>query len=123
MKIIEAIMLADGTARNDIEQAVKLQWLSTVDGLLAREVFDQYEGTEVNFQGYDGETDQKETDLLAPAPWDELYVNYLVMRIYLIQEEIERYNNAALVYAESLRRFENHMNQTHRHKSIRALRF
>ena len=123
MKIIEAIIKADLTAPNDIEQETKVGWLSTVDGLISREILNTHCGTEVEFDGYDEDTDLEETDLLAPWPYDELYVDYLVMRTHLVHQEIERYNNAALVYAESLRRLEGYINKRYPHKTVRALRF
>jgi hypothetical protein len=123
MTIIEAIFLADGTADNDIEQDIKLRWLSALDQKLAAGVYGTHVGTEVDFHGYDDTTDQSETELLVPAPWDELYVDYLTMRIYLMQNEIDRYNNAAVVYAESLRQFLHDYNTTHMPKAAGPLRF
>ena len=123
MKIIDAILLADASADNDIEQAVKLQWLSALDGKLAEEVCNKHVDTAVDFRGYDETTDMKETELLVPDPWSELYPDYLEMRIYLLQKEIDRYNNAAMVYAESLRQWVNWFNKRHMPVSYGALRF
>lgn len=123
MTIYQAITEADHLCHNDIEPELKLQWLSRLDGQLADRVLNKHCGTKVEFDGYDEETDTASTELLAKPPYDELYVRFLIMKIYLAQEDIERYNNAALVYAEALRRWEYHINTTYRPHGVPALRF
>ena len=123
MKIIDAMLEADLRAPNDIEQAQTLRWLSRLDGQLADGTFGTHVDTEVEFTGYDENTDMENTDLLVGPPYDGMYVDYLVMNIYLLQQEIQRYNNAALVYAESLRRWQNWYNKSHVPKTAGHLRF
>lgn len=123
MTILEAIATADVAAQNDIEQDQKVKWLSNLDGQICDTILNKHDGTETEFHPYDETTDQETTQLLVPPPYDELYVDYLVMRFHLYQMEIERYNNAALVYAESLRKFAAYINKHYMPKGLKALAF
>lgn len=123
MTILQAIRAADAVAHNDIEEQTKVLWLSWLEGQLVAEVLNCHEGTECSFEGFDEQTDPEQTELLAKPPYDEFYVDYLVMRIYYLIQDIERYNNAALVYAESLRRWKNEINRRYPPKGVSALRF
>lgn len=123
MTIAQAIAAADLTAPNDIEPETKMFWLSRVEGQLADLIYNTHEGTEREIPEFTRETDPETTELSAPYPYDELYVDYLVMRINLVHQEIQRYNNSAMVYAESLRRFQDFFNKQHMHKGVPALAF
>ena len=124
MTIVQAIALADRVAANDIEQAIKLKWLSDLDLQLVDEVFNRHRGTCIqNFNGYDETTDANSTELLVKAPYDMLYVDYLEMRIHQQHKEIERYNNARLIYERSRARFDNYINSHYMPHGVCALRF
>lgn len=124
MTITQAIAFADRVAANDIEQGIKLKWLSDLDQQLVDEVFNRHNWICVlDFHGYDENTDANNTELLVKAPYDLMYVDYLEMMIHKQHQEIERYNNARLVYERSRARFDNYINQRYMPRGVRALRF
>ena len=133
MTVFEAIRRADLAANNEIERAVKQKWLEALDGQLALEVFDAHVGTELPGAAFDYVTDDGTVDpdaapaedptLLVGAPFDELYVDYLVMQICLNQQEIAHYNNAAAVFSARYRQFAAWFRRTHTPKGVKALRF
>ena len=125
MTILRAIELADMARANEIEPELKLFWLSTLDGQIKKDVFDdnwQYTPP-VPFQGYGPDTDINHTELLVQAPYDEIYPLFLIMRIDLENNEIDRFNNDAKLFDEAFKRFAWQHNRTHRSKSVPFVRF
>ncbi|MBR3019573.1 MAG: hypothetical protein IKH57_21255 [Clostridia bacterium] len=103
MTIDQAIHTADELKPNQIERARKIDWLSRLDGRIYKELMCTHErrGPEEvpdTFSGYKQDTDQ-DTVLLAPAPYDEIYRFYLEMHIDLANQEYDKYNNSAMLYA------------------------
>ena len=85
MTIMGAISHIDSIKPNRYTQVEKIRWLSTLDGLVKREIIDTHEGGEnVSFKGYD-EMTALTTELLIPSPYDEVYFRWLEAQIDYIQ--------------------------------------
>ena len=113
MKIIEAINRVDALKRNTYSQPDKVQWLSRVDQMVKRHIIDTHEGAEaVTFTGYDDATDL-DTELLVPAPYDELYLRWMEAMIDFHNGEYGKYNNAVDMFNTSYAAFQNYYNRTH----------
>lgn len=120
MTIIEAIDQIDELEPNMYKLGQKIGWLSRVDALITREILDKHEpdpDTElVPFEGYTEDTDQN-TILIAPVPYDELYIYYLEMQINYNNKEYDKYNNSALMFQNAFDSFRNFWNRTHMPKT------
>ena len=123
MTILEAITRADLIRPNELDPAVKLRWLSTLDGQIHAELLTAHAGSPEDFRGYDGETELQSTELLVPQPYDELYLRYLLMRIDLENGELDRYNNEAAVFNRLWQSCAGRYTRTHRPKGVECLRF
>ena len=123
MTILEAISRADLVRPNELAPAVKLRWLSTLDGQVRAELLSAYEEAPEPFPGYDENTELRETRLLIPAPYDELYLHYLLMRIDLEHGELDRYNNDAAAFNRLWQSFAAHYNRTHSPRGAARLCF
>lgn len=128
MTIKEAIDLADLARANEVEPELKLMWLSSLDGQIYQEILRRHwflpdELDKLGFQGYDSETDINNTRMLVEPPYDELYVNYLMMRIDLYNNDLDLYNNDTAVFDRSYLAWTNWHNVNHRPFGLRALRF
>lgn len=123
MTILEAITRADLIRPNELEPAVKLRWLSTLDGQIDRELLGAHADASGSFRGYDGDTELSATELLIPWPYDELYVRYLLMRIDLEHGELDRYNNEAAQFNRLWQSFAGQYCRTHRPLGVERLRF
>ena len=107
MTIEEAIRLADETKPNQIDESMKIRWLSDLDRRVFAEILMTH-ARDVNmpetFDGYrpdewPNETwTDKSTELLVPAPFDAIYRWYLEMQIDLANMEMDKYNNSAALY-------------------------
>ena len=117
MTIIEAINRVDRSKANGYKQQDKVRWLSTLDGIVKREIIDTHEGGEdVIFEGY-GDDTPVTTELLVPAPYDDVYIRYLEMQIDYSNGEYAKYNNSADAYNLAFSDFEKHYNREHMPKN------
>lgn len=113
MKIIEAINQIDSQKPNTYSYNEKLSWLSRLDAMVKRLIIDTHEGgDDVSFTGYDDSTDQ-DTEMLVPAPFDEMYIRWLEAQIDYANEEYDRYNNAVLMYQTAYDGFSAWYNRNH----------
>lgn len=123
MTILEAITRADLIRPNELDPAVKLRWLSTLDGQIHAELLEAHEDAPPVFRGYDQDTELRSTELLVPFPYDELYPGYLLMRIDLEHGELDRYNNDAASFNRLWQSFAAQYGRRHGPKGVRQLTF
>lgn len=105
-------------------------WLSDVDKTFWAEVITLYENTAADGdmpepdvyqapaeEGEGGDPPAVEdTELLIPAPYDELYVHYLAAQIDFWNGEYGRYNNAMAMFNSKRGDYVNLYNRTHTSK-------
>lgn len=98
MKIIDAITRLDALKFNTYTNSDKVEWLSRLDSMVKKHIIDTHEGGEnVVFSGYDDSTDLH-TELLVPAPHDEMYLRWLEAQIDYYNGEYDKYNNAIIMF-------------------------
>lgn len=98
MTIIDAINRIDKLVPNTFEEREKIFFLSTLDATVKEAVIDRHEGfEEVVFEGYGEDTDT-DTVLLVPAPYDEIYLFWLEMKICYYNQDMDQYNNATVMF-------------------------
>ena len=98
MKIIQALTRLDALIFNTYTQQDKVEWLSKLDSMVKRQIIDTHEGAEdVVFDGYDDATDQN-TELLVPAPYDDMYLRWMEAQIHYHNGEYDKYNNAIIMF-------------------------
>ena len=112
MKIIEAINRIDSLKHNTYTQADKVEWLSRLDAMVKKHIIDTHEGEEVTFNGYDDAT-ELQTELLIPAPYDEVYLRWMEAQIDYYNGEYEKYNNAIEMFNVAYGGYQNYYNRTH----------
>lgn len=103
MTIRQAIERVDRLIRNEYDNEEKVSWLKAVDTLLQRELVERHQGgvkKEINYS-----TENLDEDLIAHSPYDEMYIHYLMVKIYYFNGEIELYNNAAEEYNNILHEY------------------
>ena len=117
MKIIEAIDRIDDQKHNTYSYRDKVAWLSRLDAMVKRLIIDTHEGGEdVVFEGYTESTDEW-TELLVPAPFDEMYIRWLEAQIDYANGEYGKYNNSILMYQTGYDGYANYYNRNHMPKS------
>lgn len=114
MTIIQAINMVDDTKSNTYTQRDKTRWLSRIDWRIKREIIDTHESeTEVEYNGYDDDT-PIDAMLLAPEPYDELYLRWLEAQIDYANGEFSKFNNSITMFNAAFSDFERWYNRTHK---------
>ena len=115
MKLNDAISAAEELRPSEVTRAQMIRWLSALDGQIWTEIIKNYDGFTPSTMPIYGDSDEHtDTVLLVEAPYDELYVDYLVMRIDLNNADYERYNNEAVQFNTQYKAWENTYNREHR---------
>ena len=112
MKIIEAITRIDSLKHNTYTESDKVEWLSRLDTMVKKHIIDTHEGDEVSFTGYDDITNLQ-TELLVPAPYDEVYLRWMEAQIDYHNGEYDKYNNAMEMFNTAYEGYQNYYNRTH----------
>jgi hypothetical protein len=113
MTIMEALYRVDELKPNSYSQVEKIKWLSALDGMVKSEIIDTHEGEEDKvFNGYNEDT-VLTTELLIPAPYDEIYIRWLETQMDYNNGEYGKYNNSVAMYNTAYSAYERHYNRTH----------
>ena len=93
MTINEAITLADQMKPNMMSMAAKVRFLNEIEGKIHAEILMKHEHTaeEAICPHYDNDTDQG-TELLVKAPYDMVYVYWIMAQIDHRNQETENFN-------------------------------
>lgn len=113
MTIAEAISKVDALKPNTYSTEDKVAWLSTLDARVKKQVINAHEYSDtIFFYGYDSVTDM-ETELLVPAPYDEMYLRWLEAQIDYHNSEDDRYNNAIMLFNNAYDGYKKFYTRTH----------
>lgn len=93
MTVAEAVERIDSTVRNTYTREEKIFWLSNLDAQIATFILHTTPPL------YKDDRDLN-TVLLAPAPFDMMYLHWLEAQIAYANSEIDRYNNAITMYQQ-----------------------
>ena len=124
MTIQEAISRVDSLKPNVYSQADKIVWLNNLDLSVKIEILDTHDGAEdyAEFAGYNAET-PLDTELLVPAPYDEMYVFYLEAMIDAYNNEYDRYNESMARFNAKYRDFGAYYNRKHMPNGVNSIRY
>lgn len=119
MKISEVIAKLDSLKPNAFAMEDKIGWINELEWRIKREIVDTHEVIEpVEFDGYSGE-ESLEQVLIAPAPWDNVYLRWLECMVDYYNGESARFVNSRILFNDSYADFAAWYNRTHRPLSTR----
>jgi len=122
MTIAQAIAKINTLKPNSYSDEEKIGWLSELDRRIKEEIIDTHEGSEtVKFDGYTANTSIA-TDLLVPAPHDDLYIYWMESKIDYWNGENRRYNNSISMFNATYSEYAKYYNRTNMPKG-RNLKF
>lgn len=117
MTILEVIGRVDDLKPNTYTPEHKVDWLCKLDRMIIKNIIETHEGGEgVIFHDYNYDTDT-DTELLAPPPYDEMYIRWLEAQIDLANSEYDKYNASIMLFNTEWQAYENHYHQLHVPKS------
>lgn len=89
-----------------------LCYLNEIEGRIKNEIIDRHEGGEkIEYQPYTAQT-PRDTELLAKAPYDLLYLRYIEAQTDYAIGDTKRYYNSYQVFNDALDAFAKHYNRT-----------
>lgn len=113
MTIAEAIALADQMKPNTMPNPTKVRFLSEVEGKIFNEIILKHEHEEgIVCPTYDDQTDGG-TEMLVPAPYDMVYVYWLMAQIDHLNQEMDKYNNDRSLFEDAWGNFGDYWNREH----------
>lgn len=110
MTIGQAIGRVDRLKYNVYSRQEKQQWLAQLEWNLKKQILDTHEAG-LPFLPLGEETPQ-ETCLLAPEPFDEMYITWLEAQIDLHNGELEQYNASIRLFNHAYSAFESWYNRS-----------
>ena len=121
MTIQEAIAEANSLSNNLIDEALKIKWLSELDGRIYYEIIAPNAKSGA-FKEYTQNT-PSDTELIVPHPWDSLYVSYLEMEIARVSADNVRYANSRILFNDRYGAFSSWYVRTHKDDSSPNISF
>lgn len=113
MTIAEAISRTDAAKPNRFSHRQKIEWLGYLEGQIWREIISTHENPDlVAYEEITSDTDTQRS-LIAPHPYDEVYVLYLQSKIDLGNQEIAKYQNSKALYNNAYAILRDYWKRTH----------
>ena len=112
MTIQEALDTADRMKPNMMDTGLKIKFLNEIEGKVYEEIVMTHLHTpaEAVRPEYDTGTDPA-TQLIMPAPYDQFYVYWIMMKIDLLNQEADKYNNDAALFDQEYRSMQDWWNR------------
>jgi len=112
MTIQQAMDKADAMKPNMMLVPVKIGFLSEIEGKIHEEIIMTHEHTveEETCPVYDENTDRS-TEMLVPAPYDMVYVYWLMAQIDHLNQEMDKYNNDRGLFEDAWGNFADYWNR------------
>ena len=112
MTIQQAMDKADAMKPNMMLETVKIGFLSEIEGKIHEEIIMTHEHTaeEETCPVYDENTDTS-TEMLVPAPYDMVYVYWLMAQIDHLNQEMDKYNNDRGLFEDAWGNFADYWNR------------
>lgn len=113
MNIQEALDLADGMKPNMMTRQTKIHFLQEIDQKIYTEILLTHEHDEEEevMPEYDTETDDG-TELIVPDPYSSLYPFWIMSRIDLLNQELDKYNNDRALFENAYNEMYDWWNRT-----------
>lgn len=103
LTVRQVLSQVDSLLPNQYPEAQKRRWLTQAEGFVVREIV----GGELP------EVLEDNWEMLAQAPYDEMYRHYVEAQIHYANGEVERYNNAGAAWNTAFLGFRNFYTRSH----------
>jgi len=113
MTVREAIQRVDAIKPNRFKEEQKIAWLGNLEGQIFNELVVTHENwEEIRPVEFTPNMDQMHR-LIAPHPYDDVYLLYLQSQIDLGNMEIAKYNSTRTLYNNAYQTLVDYWNRTH----------
>ncbi len=112
MQITDAIKEADRLKPNAFPTEDKLRWLERLERRIREEILLSCEDPAPEIESFG--TEDLSRSLLAPSPYDEMYIHWLCAQMDYFEREIDSFNASSAMFEALYSRFRNDYNRSHR---------
>lgn len=122
MTLRECIDKLDGLKPNQYSEEEKVRWLASLEANIYFDIIMTHEWEKLpEYTPYT----MKDLDktMLAPFPYDEVYLSYLKMKVDEENQETTRYNNSATLFNAHLDNYAKFINKTQKPTTDARFRF
>ena len=114
MTLQEVLSTTDELKANMMSEATKIRFISEIEGRVHQEILMKHEHTEEEetLPVYDDNTDPS-TTMLVPAPYDMLYVYWLMSKIDMLNQEPEKEYNNSVRFDKAWNEFSDYWTREH----------
>ena len=114
MTLQEALDMADQLKPNMMLESIKIRFISEIEGKIHKEILMKHEHDDEDetCPTYDSDT-SRDTELLVPAPYDMVYVYWLLAQIDHMNMEMDKYNNDRALFENAYREFNDYWTREH----------
>ncbi len=109
MTIHELFAQVDDLKPNQYDDQTKLIWLNDLEGRIENEIFDINDFEKYTLDDYD-------TELIAEAPYDNLYRLYIMLMIDYTNAEFTRYAQSMAMFNSAYTEYSHYVNRTYHQK-------
>ena len=114
MLIRECIDIVDGLKPNQYGVEEKTRWLSFLDMMIINDVLKTHEDYDEKYDLFEGYTTENlGIKLIVDEPYDQMYLEFLKMKIDEENGETARYNNTSTMFNSYLTMFKKWYNKNH----------
>jgi uncharacterized protein YfbU (UPF0304 family) len=114
MLVRECIDIVDGLKPNQYGVEDKVRWLSFLDRIIIIDVLQTHEDYDEKYDLFEGySTDNLGMKLIADAPFDQMYIEFLKMKIDEENGETARYNNSSAMFNSYMSMYRKWYNKKH----------
>lgn len=114
-----AIEIFDLEKANDIDEKLKITWLSELDKKIVAEL--NFNRDELDVSVFD-ENSSLSKKLNAPEAYSEIYIAYLLMRADYYLGEVARYNNSSSIFNRLYYEMANYINRNFKVKTNNSIK-
>jgi hypothetical protein len=108
MRIIDAVTNVDNLLPNAFDQEQKHKWLKNIEDKIYKEVVLTHENdTDILITDFEDDN----SELIAPYPYDNLYISFILAKIFEYEHETVRYNNQMIIFNQEYQEFVNWYNR------------
>ena len=99
---------------NMMQRSIKIRFISELEGRIHQEILMKHvhSAEDEILPVYDDNTDDT-TELLVPAPYDMVYVYYLMSKIDMMNQEEDKENNNRVRFENAWIEFDDYYTRTH----------
>lgn len=114
MTLQEVLSTTDELKANMMSTATKIRFISEIEGRVHQEILMKHQHTEEEetLPVYDDNTDLS-TTMLVPAPYDMLYVYWLMSKIDMLNQETDKEYNNSVRFDKAWNEFSDYWTREH----------